>query len=80
MVHTVIKCACLSFISPAFVFLMQEVMILSHQLSPKPMAFSMPFALRLVGPLDVARLQRSLHIAIARQQVTLTLTVVLQYA
>ena len=63
----------------AFEFFVQEVMILSHQLSPKPMAFSMPFALRLVGPLDVARLERSLQIAIARQQVMLTLTAVLQY-
>lgn len=49
----------------------QEVMILSHQLSPKPMAFSMPFAVRLRGALDVPLLEQSLQLAISRQKVLL---------
>ncbi|KAL0031995.1 hypothetical protein WJX79_011002 [Trebouxia sp. C0005] len=46
----------------------QEVMILSHQLSSRPSAFSMPFAVRLSGPLDVDLLQQALQLVIPRQE------------
>jgi len=49
----------------------QEVMILSHQLSSRPSAFSMPFAVRLSGPLDVNLLQQALQLVIPRQEVLL---------
>lgn len=49
----------------------QEVMILSHQLSSRPSAFSMPFAVRLSGPLDVDLLQQALQLVIPRQEVLL---------
>ena len=49
----------------------QEVMILSHQLSSRPSAFSMPFAVRLSGPLDVDLLDSALRLVIPRQEVLL---------
>jgi len=49
----------------------QEVMILLHQLNPDTTAYSMPFAIRLSGPLDIALLKRSLHIVVAHQEVLL---------
>lgn len=49
----------------------QEVMVLSHQLCPRPSAFSMPFAVRLRGPLDVALLDSALRLALSRQEVLL---------
>lgn len=49
----------------------QEVMVLSHQLSCRPSAFSMPFAVRLSGPLDVDLLDSALRLVIPRQEVLL---------
>lgn len=49
----------------------QEVMVLSHQLCPCPTAFSMPFAVRLRGPLDVALLGSAIGLAVHRQEVLL---------
>ena len=49
----------------------QEVMVLSHQLCPRPNAFSMPFAARLRGPLDVDLLNDALRLAVSRQEVLL---------
>lgn len=49
----------------------QEVMVLSHQLCPRPSAFSMPFAVRLRGPLNVGLLDTALRLAISRQEVLL---------
>ncbi len=49
----------------------QEVMILLHQLSPETIVYSMPFAIRLSGPLDLDLLNRSLQIVVARQEVLL---------
>ncbi|KAL3130186.1 hypothetical protein ABBQ38_008489 [Trebouxia sp. C0009 RCD-2024] len=47
----------------------QEVMILLHQLSPKTIAYSMPFAIRLSGPLDADILNQSLQILVQQQEV-----------
>ncbi|DBA78501.1 TPA: hypothetical protein ACH3X2_007989 [Trebouxia sp. C0005] len=49
----------------------QEVMIMLHQLSPETIVYSMPFAIRLSGPLDTDLLNRSLQIVVARQEVLL---------
>lgn len=49
----------------------QEIMILLHQLSPEAIVYSMPFAIRLSGPLDVNLLNRSLQIVVQRQEVLL---------
>jgi len=49
----------------------QEVMIMLHQLSPETIVYSMPFAIRLSGPLDTDLLDRSLQIVVARQEVLL---------
>ena len=49
----------------------QEVMVLSHQLCPRPSAFSMPFAARLRGPLDVNLLDNALRLAVSHQEVLL---------
>ena len=49
----------------------QEVMVLSHQLCPRPSAFSMPFAARLRGPLDVDLLRDALRLAVSHQEVLL---------
>lgn len=49
----------------------QEVMVLTHQLCPRPTAFSMPFAVRLRGPLDIDLLSNAIRLATARQEVLL---------
>ena len=54
-----------------FCTLNQEVMVLSHQMSSRPSAFSMPFAVRLSGPLDVDLLDSALRLVIPRQEVLL---------
>ena len=51
--------------------LTQEVMIMLHQLAPQTTVYSMPFAVRVSGPLDLDLLNRSLQIVVERQEVLL---------
>ena len=51
--------------------LTQEVMIMLHQLAPRTTVYSMPFAIRLSGPLDLDLLNRCLQIVVERQEVLL---------